>query len=150
MVSIELCKPIKGLYIPPKNLKDVSKEEIDNDMINLSNDEWNMKYSAHWSEGVDDSIPLVIKKKYNKKTIQSIKEIKNIWQDYIFKIDANTICLPYERTLRTILDINTIDDVYISNNIVQINRILDNVIGDEEIKREVNNEFKDGLILYIH
>lgn len=150
MISIELCKPKKGEYIPPRNLKGVSKEELDNDIANLSTEEWQLKYNAHWEGGIDDTIPLMIQKKYNKRTIKTIKDLKTRYREYISKVDANTIVLPYERTMRTILDIDPLMDIHISTDKIQINRILDNIIGDDKLKEEVNREFEDGLIFYVH
>ena len=52
--------------------------------------------------------------------------------------------------MRTILDIDPLMDIHISTDKIQINRILDNIIGDDKLKEEVNREFEDGLIFYVH
>ena len=138
-----------GEYIPPRNLKGVSKEELDYDIANLSNEEWKNKYSAHWSEGIDDSIPLIIRKKDNKKMTNTIKDIKSKYAEYLKYINSNTVVLPYERMMRSILDIDP-TEMHIATDKDQMNKILDTVVKDSKIKEEVNSEFQDGLIFYLH
>ena len=87
MVSVELCRPKNGRYIPPRDLKGVSKEELDNDICNLSTEEWQLKYNAHWEGGIDDTIPLMIQKKYNKKTVKTIKE------KFLIYLPLNNFCV---------------------------------------------------------